>query len=163
MVEKELTNVSALDNQVDTDTSADYIQALNELKQNSVDRSKYEELRAENKRLINSIVNGQAVETVQPKAEVNIQELRNKLFNDEPLSNLEYVKTALELRDALIEKGETDPFLPQGSQISATNDDIATAENVASVLKECVEYAEGDSLVFTNELQRRTRDVKVRR
>ena len=43
-----------------------------------------------------------------------------------------------------------------------TDDDIKTAEKVANVLQECVDYAEGDSAVFTNELQRRLVDVKVR-
>lgn len=160
MAEKELTNVSG---ETVEDNTQDYLTAINELKQNSVDRSKYEELRAENKRLINSIVNGTAVDVAQPKEKVDIQALRNELFNDEPKTNLEYITKALELRDALIENGETDPFLPQGSQISATTDDINTANNVAEVLKACVEYADGDSLVFTNELQRLMNDVKIRR
>lgn len=160
MTEKELTNVSG---EIVEDNTQDYLTAINELKQNSVDRSKYEELRAENKRLINSIVNGTAVDVAQPKAEVDVQALRNKLFNGEPLSNLEYVETALELRKALIEKGQADPFLPQGAQISPTQDDIATANRVAEALQGCVDYAEGDSAVFTNELQRITNDVRIRR
>ena len=43
-----------------------------------------------------------------------------------------------------------------------TDDDVKTAEKVAQVLQECVDYAEGDSAVFTNELQRRMVDVKIR-
>ena len=52
-----------------------------------------------------------------------------------------------------------DPFLPQGKQIAATSDDIKSANRVAEALKDCVEYANGDSQLFTNELQRITRDV----
>lgn len=164
MDNKNLTNESALDNPADLDTSVDYIQALNELRQNSVDRSKYDELRTENKRLINSIVNGQGIEVETPKQEADIQALRNKLFNtNEPLSSLEYVSTALELRKALIEKGETDPFLPQGAQISPTLEDINTANRVAEAFQSCVDYADGDGAVFVNELQRITNDVKIRR
>ena len=145
------------------DNTQDYLAAINELKQNSVDRSKYDQLRAENKRLINSIVNGTAVDVEQPKSKPDIQALRNELFNDEPKSNLEYITKALELRDALIENGETDPFLPQGAQITHTDEDVANANRLAEGLRHCVEYAEGDNQVFTNELQRITQDVRVRR
>lgn len=62
----------------------------------------------------------------------------------------------------MISEGKPDPFLPVGKQILPTDEDIACAEKVASVLKECVNYAEGDSAVFTNELQRRLVDVKIR-
>ena len=40
------------------DTQVDYIEAIKNLKQNTVDRSKYDELKAENKKLLDSIVNG---------------------------------------------------------------------------------------------------------
>ena len=68
----------------------------------------------------------------------------------------------MELRKQLIAKGEPDPFLPVGQQIQPTDFDIQTADKVASVLQECVDYADGDSEVFTNELMRRTIDVKIR-
>ena len=59
-------------------------------------------------------------------------------------------------------EGNPDPFLPVGKQILPTDEDVAAANRVADVLKECVDYAEGDSAVFTNELQRRLVDIKVR-
>ena len=141
------------------DNNTDYIAAINELKQNSVDRSKYEQLRADNKRLLDSIVNGQTIEIPASKPKPDITELREKLFHDENQSNLEYVKNALELRDALIENGEQDPFLPSGSKTLPTDEDRATAERVAAVMRECIEYADGDSVLFTNELMRRTVDT----
>ena len=78
------------------------------------------------------------------------------------LNNLEWTKNALELREALISEGQPDPFLPIGKQIMPTDEDIQAADKVASVLQECIEYAEGDPSVFTNELQRRMIDVKIR-
>lgn len=143
------------------DMTPDYLAAINELKQNSVDRSKYEELRAENKKLLNSIVNGQAVEVENKPQFRDVAEIREELFNHEH-SNLDYVKLALELRNTLIANGEPDPFLPVGKQISPTREDEEVAARAAQIYQECVDYAEGDSAVFTNELQRRTRDVKIR-
>lgn len=145
------------------DMTQDYLATIKELKENSVDRQKFEQLKAENKKLLEAVVNGQSAEA--PKVEVveSIDDLRQDLFNGEQnLSNLDFASKALELRKQLIAKGEPDPFLPVGEQISPTDFDIQTAQKVADILQECVDYAEGDSGVFTNELLRRTQDVKIR-
>ena len=149
------------------DNTQDYLAAIKELKEKSVDRSEYDKLRAENKKLIDAVVNGQPGQeepAVVKHSKEQIDELRNDLFNSpKELSNLEYVTKAMELREALMENGEPDPFLPVGKQISPTRDDLEGAEKVAQVYRECIDYAEGDSEVFTNELMRRTRDVKLPR
>ena len=149
------------------DNTQDYLAAIKELKEKSVDRSEYDKLRAENKKLIDAVVNGQPGQeepAVSKHSKEQIDDLRNELFNSpRELNNLEYITKAMELREALMENGEPDPFLPVGKQISPTRDDLEGAEKVAQVYKECIEYAEGDSEVFTNELMRRTRDVKLPR
>lgn len=149
------------------DNTQDYLAAIQELKQNSVDRSEYDKLRAENKKLIDAVVNGQPgqeEQVVVKHSKEQIDELRNDLFNSpRELNNLEFITKTMELREALMENGEPDPFLPVGKQISPTRDDLEGAEKVAQVYRECIDYAEGDSEVFTNELMRRTRDVKLPR
>ena len=149
------------------DNTQDYLAAIKELKENSVNRSEYDKLRAENKKLIDADVNGQPgqeEQVVVKHSKEQIDDLRNELFNSpRELNNLEYITKAMELREALMENGEPDPFLPVGKQISPTRDDLEGAEKVAQVYKECIDYAEGDSEVFTNELMRRTRDVKLPR
>ena len=149
------------------DNTQDYLAAIKELKEKSVNRSEYDKLRAENKKLIDAVVNGQPGQeepAFTKHSKEQIDDLRNELFNSpRELNNLEYVTKAMELREALIENGEPDPFLPVGKQISPTRDDLEGAEKVAQVYRECIEYAEGDSEVFTNELMRRTRDVKLPR
>ena len=149
------------------DNTQDYLAAIKELKEKSVDRSEYDKLRAENKKLIDAVVNGQPGQEEQvlvKHSKEQIDDLRNDLFNSpRELNNLEFITKTMELREALMENGEPDPFLPVGKQISPTRDDIEGAEKVAQVYKECIEYAEGDSEVFTNELMRRTRDVKLPR
>ena len=141
------------------DDTNQYIEAIREMKQNSVSKEAYEKLKEENKQLLDSLINGKQVEIKQTKEPVDVAMLRKKLFNDtQPLSNLDYASNALELRDALIEQGEMDPFLPYGQNISPTDEDIQKAEKVATIMRECIEYAEGDSELFTNELQRRMID-----
>ena len=142
------------------DMTPDYLAAINELKQNSVNREDYNKLKAENKKLLDSIVNGVPVEVQSPQRK-SIEELRAAYLKEDQ-TNLEYISNALKLREALISEGKPDPFLPIGEQILPTDEDVAAANKVASVLQECVDYAEGDSAVFTNELQRRLVDVKIR-
>ena len=142
------------------DMTPDYLAAINELKQNSVNREDYNKLKAENKKLLDSIVNGVPVEVQSPQRK-SIEELRAAYLKEDQ-TNIEYISNALKLREALMAEGKPDPFLPIGEQILPTDEDIAAANKVASVLQECVDYAEGDSAVFTNELQRRLVDVKIR-
>lgn len=158
--EQKLEQTTSVSGNETLDDTNQYISAISEMKKNSVSKEAYNKLKEENKQLLDSLINGGQVNMQSVKPEVDIQALRDKLVDvDQPLSNLEYVKTAVELRDALIEKGERDPFLPYGENISPTQDDYIKAENVANVFKECIAYADGDSELFTNELQRRTIDA----
>ena len=148
------------------DNTTDYIEQIKKLKESSVSKDDYEKLRADNKRLIDALANGTKIPgVVEPKIDAveKINECRKKLFSkgNNNLSNLEYCDTALQLRDALIEKGERDPFLPFGHNVIATDSDIETANRVATVMKECIDYADGDSDIFTNEIQRRTVDISI--
>ena len=147
------------------DNTSDYIEQIKKLKESSVSKDDYEKLRADNKKLINALASGTQVEdAVGSKVSTadKINELRTKLFGKgSNLNNLEYCDTALQLREALIENGNRDPFLPFGHNVIATESDIESAERVATVMKECIDYADGDSDVFTNELQRRSVDVVI--
>jgi hypothetical protein len=157
MAENEVKELQSVSGEQVEDMTPDYVAAIKELKQNSVDRSQYDALKAENKKLLNSIVNGQYVETEAPKPQVNIDDLRKKLFNNENQTNLEYVKNCLELRNALIERGEHDPFVPSGSQYNPTQADYEKADRVAKVLQEMIDDSDGDPNVFLNEYQRRVK------
>ena len=153
------------ENVVVEDNTNDYIAQIKNLKENSVSKDDYNKLKADNKKLIDALANGSQVENVvesQTSTADKINECRKKLFGyGDNLNNLEYCKTAVELREALIENGEKDPFLPFGHNVIATDSDHESANRVATILKECIDYADGDSDVFTNELQRRSVDVVI--
>ena len=157
--QKNLTNVSG---EVE-DMTEDYLGAIKDLKQNTVERSKYDALKAENKKLLDAVINGSAAPAQQTKPQVNIEELRKKTFFNDNQSDLEYITNVLELRDAVIESGQPDPFLPCGQKIVPTEQDIAAAERVAKGLKEMVEVADGNSAVFHNEYERRVGDTIIAR
>jgi hypothetical protein len=157
MNDEKLTNVSA-ENVEGTDV--DYINALNELKSSTVSKEKYMKLKGENKKLLDALVSGNVIEQPVQKPKADINAIRKELFNvDAQHSNLEYIQLTLDLRNALPDAGEPDPFLPFGSRLSPTAEDIQDAENAAQIYQECIDYANGDTEVFTNELMRRTVDA----
>lgn len=165
MNENEIINQSASGEQ-NVDDSYDYISAINEMKKNTVSRESYEKLIKERNQLADAVINGSGYETpVQPKETVDIQELRNSLFSrqacDKGMSNMEFTKRALTLRNALIAAGEGDPFLPVSKSFAPTAEDREQAELAATVYQECLDIADGDTAVFQNELMRRTVDVRV--
>lgn len=147
------------------DNTSDYIEQIKKLKESSVSKDDYDKLKADNKKLIDALANGsQLNDKVESKIDAieNINNLRKKLFGKgSNLNNLEYCKAAVELRDALIENGERDPFLPFGHNVLATDSDYESSNRVANVMKECIDYADGNDDIFTNELQRRTVDVVI--
>lgn len=148
-----------------------YLDAINELKKNSVDKAEYDKLLEENKKLLNTIVYTKPVEdkpaepTKMSKDEID--GLRKELYDsDIELSNLEYIDKTLKLRKAIMDNGGIDPFVPNGTRIKPTAEDEAAAERVANALQHCVDYANengGDSEVFTNELNRITVDIPLPR
>ena len=146
-----------IQNQEIEDNKQDYIAEIQNLRETTVPKDEYNRLREENKRLISSLAKGETI--TQPKAKPDINELRKRVFDNEHQSNLEYWGAVLELRDAVIDSGAPDPFLPQGHKVVPTTEDFECANRVATVVKECIDYADGDSQLFTNELMRRTVEV----
>lgn len=143
------------------DQSNDYLETIKQLKESTVPKEKYDKLKEENRKLLKDVVNGRTDEQAAPAPKpVDLNELRNSLFNSEN-SNLEYAKKALQLRKELMDQGKPDPFLPTGHRVQVTRQDEESAQRVADALEHCIEFANGDSLLFTNELQRITKDVGV--
>lgn len=139
-----------------------YIEAINSMKQNSVPKDDFLRLKEENRKLLNSLANGDYIHQEVPVIRADAQVLRNELFNREAdFSNLEYVSKALELRNAVLESSGVDVFVPSGAKYVPTEEDYRAAERVADVFQQCIDYANGDSQVFTNELMRRTVDTSV--
>ena len=136
-----------------------YIAEIQNLKENTVSKDQYEKKCAGNRKLIQALANGTPLRGAgQEPPKPSIEGLRNNLANGDQLSNLEYVQTVLDLRNSLIEKGEQDPFVPQGANVKPEATDWATAQRVADAFQSCIDYADGDSEIFTTELMRITKD-----
>ena len=157
MEEKDLNSVTSQEGNT-TETEFDPVQAINELKQNSVSKEKYEAVIAERNKYLKALIDGNQVAEAQPKEPVDVDALRRDLFGRE-LSDLEYAKKALELRNELIEREGVDIFVGKGSKLTPDASDYEAAQRVADAFESCIEIADGDSEIFKRELMRITDDI----
>ena len=141
----------------------DYVQAIKELKANSVPKEKYEKVVKQNKELLNSVLNGQEVKVPQNET---AEEKRNKLkaiskemsqAQEKGMSNLEFVTKSLEYRNTAISLGLPDPFLPNGP-MGPTELDVSSANKTAEILQSLVDKSEGNPTVFRNLFEQTVRD-----
>lgn len=136
---------------------SDAIEALKKLKENTVSKEVYKKLEEQHRQLLNSIVNGEETkqEVVEKRPEFNDLVLKLSNTANKPLNNLEFWETALEFRKQAMEKGYPDPCTPHGRKVEATPLDEASVEKQLGIIEECIQEADGDPVIFNNELRRR--------
>jgi len=136
-------------------TADSYAAALKKQKENSVPKDEYEKLKAEHEKLIADMIEGKnqplVVDTSKPET-VATKDLVKKILNDKNLSNREYVKTALQMRNQMLDEGKPDPFAPIGFKRATTREEAETAIRVAKELQDCVDRSTDD--VSFNDLLR---------
>ena len=148
----------------ETGLEQDYVSAIEELKAGSVEKSKYDALQAECSKLIKALANGERLEgSTQPEAKPDMQKLRAQMCDlaSKGAPNVEVVSKALEMVDAAAELGLPHPFIPSGSQITATAEDYDAAERVTTKLRELVDACGGNNDIFTATLMSQLVDVPV--
>lgn len=147
---------------VENEIEQDPIDIITDLRNNTVSKNEYDKLKAQNSKLLQALAKGEQI-NVQQNDVVDVDKLRRELYASDakPLSNLEYAQKTLQLRKAIMDAGGVDPMVPSGVMIAPTQEDYACANNLAQVLQDCIDAANGDSGIFTAELQRRTRDVRL--
>lgn len=148
-----------LENQTQTqdDTTQMYLEQIKELKKNSVTKEQYDKLMEENRNLLKSLVDGQAQTSTEDEKPSRSTEEILKDFNADT-SNLDHIKYVMELHNKRLEEGIND-FVPQGHQISPSDEDIRDAKQVEDFLNDLIETADGNADVFNNEYQRRVIDT----
>ena len=143
----------------------EYLDEIEHLRDTTVPKEEYAKLKAINNELLKRLAKGDFDPQQEKLEEVNLNALRKSIFQGS-VTNLEYVKNALRLREEIIKKEGKDIFLPYGHNYTASQEDIDKAQNVADVLQECVDESYGNSQVFTAILQSRLNEpafVRYRR
>ena len=135
-----------------------YLEIIQNMKKNTVSREEYERVIKDNKTLANALATStpkSAEVEVQVASDDDIKEMRDKLFRiNSGATNLEVITQTLNLRDALMSRGESDPFLPVNKDYVPNPQDQAAAQKLADGLREIVDYCNGDAQLFNSELKR---------
>lgn len=127
----------------------DYLDAIKELKENSVPKADFDKLKEKNKELLQMVVNGEKLPAEENPENIEDKKarLRKDLFSENvSLNNLEFVEKSIELRDTILEDEGEDIFLPP----NATDADKEAVDRVVGIYKDCIEKSNGDSGVFTS-------------
>lgn len=134
-----------------------YIDAIRDLKANTVSKDRYNKLMEENKNLLNSLVNGESVAAAAPSQQKELPPIQDLVdeMRGKHLSDIEFVEKALEFRDRILEETGEDCFVSKGHNITPTQESYIAAQRTADIYRECLDYANGDNKVFMNELMRR--------
>lgn len=140
------------DEMLNQEEEFDAVAEIQKLKENMVSKEDYEKLKRENGKLMKTLISGGQVKDESKKT---AEEMRKTLYvNGERLTNLEFVSNLLDLRDAEIASGKQDIFVANGKDYTPTQNDFAEAENVANVLRKCVDDANGDPATFNDMVRR---------
>lgn len=131
----------------DPKTAEEYAEFVKHMKETTVSKEEYDKVVEDKKTLAKALAEGADVPEVEKQEnKPDINELRKQFLKagENNLSNVEFVQTTLELRKALMEAGEQDPFLPRGLKRKPDNTDFAGAQKVADFLEDCLEQSKGE-------------------
>lgn len=137
-----------------------YLQAL--AKQKEQFDSKISQLEEEKSKLIDAVLNKSILsgeeDNGQKNTPLDIDECRKDYVQaiEKRLPNVEIMRRSLKLREAALQSGLDDPYLPIGRENVITNSDREEAENTANQFKELVDiYDEKGQLAFDQEYMNR--------
>lgn len=144
------------------DTAPNAAEELYNFQENYVTKEKYDAAVKRGDDYLKAIISHTEKDLLQNEGvktpEVDVQKLARKTFSeDNQMSDLEYCKNVLMIRNAQIEAGAVDPFLPP----EPDERDYIVAENVADVLDQCITEAKGNNASFIALFQSRLKDVPL--
>ena len=134
-------------NEAEPQSAEEYAAFVKHLKETTVSKEEYDKVVEDKKTLAKALAEGGDVPEIEKQEnKPSLEELRKKFLKagENNLTNVEFVQTALELREASMEAGEPDPFLPRGLKRKPDNSDYQGAERVATFLKDCVEQSKDE-------------------
>jgi hypothetical protein len=144
---EEIINNEPIENSMEGEVSAADI--ITEMRQNTVPKDKYNKVMEENQKLMRALANGETVQVEAPQKPTAL-ELHKEWANQEGKSSIQIAKDTLALREAMIDEGLRDPFLPNGKDFVPEAQDLKDAEDVAALLQWAIDGAEGNSGVFNS-------------
>lgn len=128
-----------------------YIDTINKMKSNMVDKTAYNKLAEENRKLANALANGEYTQEKSKEKEVSVDELEDKIKHCKGKSDLELAQNVLKLRSARLAVDPKDDIFV--NQESAKASDYANAQALADDLQEIINDSNGDVMVFASRIR----------
>ena len=137
--------------------NTDYITAIKELKQNSVEKAKYDSLKAENKKLLDAIVNGQEAHEAPQEEQIGARLDYYKDYNKNIFkTDLDYWDNLVKLRKATIKETGKDPCVtgqfgaktPSGEIIRPSYGEEEMVKSQFDTIEKMLEEADGNAEYF---------------
>lgn len=125
------------------------VEAMQQLKANSVQKSEYERVLARNKELTEALARNAALEQeaqIEPDTDT-IESLRSDLSTKE-LSNRVYWEKSLKFRDKCIDAGLPDPMLPSKDSGNYSLENINSVDRVVKGIQKILDEAQGNDEKF---------------
>ena len=135
--------------------NTDYINAIKDLKENSVSKEKYDALVSEKQQLLDVLVNGQE-ESIPDEPELGSRLDYYKKYKENKFSsNLEFWDNFVKLRKATIAEYGADPTVtgnygltPEGDRIEPSYGEVEAMDKELGIIEQMIEEADGSPLVF---------------
>lgn len=141
------------------DNTSEYIAKINELKQNSVSKSQYDKLKAENKQLLDSLCNGTSFGQAQPQKVLrDYNEIGKELATADFLTAKEFLALSEEFREAMIQQKGVDPWMYKGSSdhVEYTQEDYDNLEAIEMFVDHMHTFDDADKEHYVAEINRLT-------
>ena len=129
-------------------TAEEYAAYIKHIRETTVPKEEYDKVVEDKKTLAKALAEGADVPEVEKQEnKPDIKELRKEFLKagENNLTNVEFVQKTLELRKALMEAGEPDPFLPRGLKRKPDNSDFEGAQRVADFFEQAVEDSKDET------------------
>lgn len=155
--EKDLENLNneriEEENAMDADS---YIEALKKMKETTVSKDEYDRLKIENRKLLNSLANGEYQEQSKQEEKIPTREECYKAYRKNDFkSDLDYWKNMCELRKATINEYGLDPTVtgsygvtPTGERLESEYGEAEAMENQFEIIESIIEASEGNPRTF---------------
>ena len=148
---KEEVIVPPAEETVEEEQEFDVLDEIEKAKKDTVPLSEFKKVKNELNGVYKRLLNGETIEAkVQQTDEAEeMKQLRKDLFGKDitkhSMTNLEYWKKTLRLRELSIKNNLGDPFLATGfAKKAPTKEDRETAQNIADTMQMLIDKSEGD-------------------
>lgn len=125
----------------------DYLATIQELKQNTVSREAYDKMRDENKKLLETIINGGQMEAPAENTNIDYNKLLHETIFEKKSNNLDYIDAFVTAYESAVKEG-IKYAMPFGPKAEYSEMDEEVCDFTAKKLREIIDKSNGNEKSF---------------